>query len=373
MASGHWWINDLPSKDWIHQFNEFTRSNYRSETIMDPYAADSDKKLMSDGWFDQSMPDLNQKNKFLAKYLIQNSIWWIEFADIDGIRMDTYPYSDQEFMNNWVGSVMKEYPNFNIVGETWLQTEAHTAFFQANTFTNKKPLSSLHSITDFPLCYAINGAINQGDSWTEGMAKIYITLSKDFLYSCPDSNLIFLDNHDMSRFSSNINEDFDKWKMGIGFLLTTRGIPMIYYGTEIMLEGKKESGDGKLREDFPGGWPSDSISAFTSKNISDRQKEALAYISFLMKYRNENSALQNGKLKHYIPEDGVYTYFRFNDNSNFMIMMNNNSESKSIDVQRFKESTLNYSTGTDIFTSEEFLLNQKILLPAKSISIFKLK
>jgi len=177
----------------------------------------------------------------------------------------------------------------------------------------------------------------------------------------------------MSRFSSNINEDFDKWKMGIGFLLTTRGIPMIYYGTEIMLEGKKESGDGKLREDFPGGWPSDSISAFTSKNISDRQKEALAYISFLMKYRNENSALQNGKLKHYIPEDGVYTYFRFNDNSNFMIMMNNNSESKSIDVQRFKESTLNYSTGTDIFTSEEFLLNQKILLPAKSISIFKLK
>ena len=375
-ASGHWWMKDLPTKDWVHQFPVFTRSNYRSETLMDPHASELDKKIMSEGWFDKSMPDLNQKNPLLATYLIQNSIWWIEYADLQGIRMDTYPYADQDFMTKWVKAVYMEYPNFNIVGETWMQSEAQTAWFQNNSFTHQNKIH-LQSVTDFPMCYSINGALSETDGWTTGIAKIYMTLSKDYLYLCPDSNLIFLDNHDVSRFASNINSDMKKYKIGIGILATMRGIPMIYYGTEIMMTGKKEEGDGGLRADFPGGWDSDSTNVFLKNNLSTQQAEAKNYFTKVFRFRNKSKALQSGSLTQYIPEDGSYIYFRdylgeTADGEIIMVIVNNNNHSKTIDLKRFRESFKGRENSEDILTHTTYSLDKSLKVEAKSITILKI-
>ncbi len=371
-GSKHWWLNDLPSNDWLHQFDEFTRSNYRGEALMDPHASEYDKMIMSHGWFDHSMPDLNQKNPFLANYLIQNSIWWIEYADLGGIRMDTYPYADQEFMNAWVNAVYTEYPDFNIVGEAWLQTVAHTAYFQNNTFANTKAPSKLNTVTDFPLCYAANDAFNQQDSWTNGVARLYMTLSQDFVYSNADSNVIFLENHDIDRFASNVANDMAKWKMGMTFLLTTRGIPMLYYGGEFMMPGKKGEGDAALRIDFPGGWQGDSIDVFNNKNLPENQQLALHFTKSLLELRNANPALQTGKLTHYIPKDGYYVYFRSDGNKAFMIAMNNGEEVIDLDLSEFAES-LKPFLSIRKFGEESFSeIPQEVQLPIKSAVIFEL-
>jgi glycosidase len=372
-GSNHWWMKDLPSNDWIHQFDKFTRSNYRGEALMDPHASKIDRELMHDGWFDSSMPDLNQKNPFLAKYLIQNSIWWIEYADLGGIRMDTYPYADYDFMTEWVSAVYKEYPNFNIVGEAWLQTISQTAYFQSTTFPNDKKASRLHSVTDFPLCYAANNSLNEEDSWTNGMAKLYMTLSQDFVYANADSNLIFLDNHDINRFATNIDSDFKKWKMGMVFLMTTRGIPMIYYGGEFMMTGDKSKGDANLRKDFPGGWKGDSVDVFSGVNMSKYQIESLEFTKKLFALRNSNKALQTGKLTQYIPQNNTYVYFRYNDTNCFMIVMNNGEKESTLNLSRFEESMSNYKSIKSFQQNGFDKIPPQLIIPAKSAMIYELK
>lgn len=369
----HWWINDLPSKDWIHQFEKFTRTNYRSETIMDPYASDFDKKLFSDAWFDTSMPDLNQKNPFLANYLIQNSIWWIEYSGIDGIRMDTYPYSDQNFMKNWMHRINTEYPFFNVVGETWLQRESHTAWFQTDSYPNKKENTNLKYVTDFPLQSAMINAFNENDGWSEGLARLYYVLAQDFMYSDAFKTITFADNHDVSRYFSSINEDLDEWKMAMGFMLTTRGIPMIFYGTEILMTGTKDQGDGFIRKDFPGGWKDDKINAFSKEGRTDKENTAFDYLQKLLHYRQNHKALHNGKLTHYFPTDGTYVYFRNTENENIMIIMNNNSKDINLDLTRYQESIKNAKSGIDIITNKEIIFDNTLNINKKSILILELK
>ncbi len=252
----HWWMQDMPMDDWIHQFPEYTRSNFRAETVMDPYASDFDRKRMQTGWFDSHMPDLNQQNEILAQYLIQNSIWWIEYAGLDGIRMDTYPYSYKDFMAKWMQRVRLEYPNFSVVGETWLQKEVHTAYWQDRSPVAGEYASHLDFVTDFPLHYALRDAFTQEEGWTTGLARIYYVLSQDLAYPDAFSNVIFADNHDLTRFYTSIGEDINKYRMAMAILLTTRGIPMIYYGTELQMTGEEHKGHGFIREDFPfGRWP----------------------------------------------------------------------------------------------------------------------
>ncbi|MFZ4412557.1 MAG: glycoside hydrolase family 13 protein [Bacteroidales bacterium] len=369
----HWWIKDLPFLDWIHQFPVFTRSNYRSETLMDPYASKIDKNLMSDGWFDTSMPDLNQKNPYLATYLIQNSIWWIEYSGINGIRMDTYPYSDQTFMSVWMERINTEYPNFNVVGETWLQRESHTAWFQNGAFPDLKKHSNLKSVTDFPMQSALTNAFNENDGWSEGLARFYYVLAQDFMYPDPQNIVIFADNHDVSRYFSSINQDFEKWKMAMAFLTTSRGIPMIYYGTEILMTGRKDEGDGKIRKDFPGGWIEDTKNAFFKEGRTELQGEAYKYLQNLLKFRKDHGALQDGKLIHYFPTDGVYVYFRFNEFENIMVVMNNNTKNVKIDLERFQESIKNAKTGIDIINHTEINLEKTFTLNKKSVLILDLK
>lgn len=367
-GSENWIYKDMPSEDWFHKWPEFTRSNYRSETLMDPHSSEIDKKYMGQGWFDNTMPDFNQTNPLVAKYLIQNSIWWIEYSGIDGIRMDTYQYADQKMMNNWILAVKAEYPNFSIVGECWMQRESHTAWFQKQYGICANTENQLENITDFPMQAAIANAFNEKDDWTQGLARLYYTLSQDYLYSNANNLVIFADNHDLSRCFSLYQNDLNKWKMAMTFLLFTRGIPMIYYGTEILMDGHKSNGDGGLRNDFPGGWQNDSINAFRSIGLTTNQTEASLYLSKLLNFRNSWSA-NNGKITQFVPQDGIYVFFKLNNTDSIMVIFNNDEKSKTLNLDRFEECLQNVKQGTNLISGETVSLLKSIVIPAKSSTI----
>ncbi len=369
----HWFINDLPMKGWIHEFEEFTRSNFRAETLTDPYVAEIDKEKMLQGWFDTNMPDLDQRNPYLKNYLIQNSIWWIEYSGIDGIRMDTQPYPYKEMMSEWGKRVLREYPYVNIVGEAWMQKESMTAYYQKDAKLGNGYNSNIPSITDFPLYNAITKAFTEPEGWSEGMARLYYVLAQDFLYTNSRYNLIFTDNHDLNRFYSSINKDFDAFRMAMSFLFTTRGIPAIYYGTEFLMEGEEQKGHGEIRKDFPGGWAGDTVNLFTAQGRNQQQNEAFNYVQNLLKWRATNDAVKYGTLKHYIPENGVYVYFREYNNQRVMVMLNNSQTSQSIQTARFKESLRGVIHGRNVISGKPFTFRNSILLEPRSALIIELE
>ncbi len=371
---GHWWMENLPSEDWVHQWPEFTRTNYRAPVNSDPHASEYDFRKMQDGWFDSSMPDLNQKNKFLANYLIQNSIWWVEYTGLDGIRMDTYPYSDQKFMARWIKRIMKEYPNFNVVGEAWLQKEAITAYYAGSESERFGYNSFLPSVTDFPIYFAMQKAFHEDESWTEGMARLYYVLAQDFLYDDPLTNVIFADNHDLSRFYTAMGEDLDKYKMGMVFLMTTRGIPMVYYGTEILMTGEENKGHGYIREDFPGGWQGDDVNAIGRRGLNDDQREAQDFLQKLMLWRLHKTAIHKGELVHFIPESGVYVYFRIYEEETVMVVLNNNNDLRQMPpLGRFDECLKAKRKAYEVITQTEIEDIKEISLPPKSAMILEIK
>lgn len=370
----HWFIKDLPSRDWIHQHEQFTKSNFRAPTIMDPHASDFDKEKMLTGWFDTHMADLNQQNPLLSSYLIQNTIWWIEYAGIDGIRIDTQPYPYKEFISQWGKAIFNEYPNYNIVGETWLQKEAFTAYFQKGASNPDGYDSNIPSVTDFPLSYALNAAFNEKESWTEGLLRIYYVLAHDYLYNDPYNNMIFVDNHDLNRFYSNVNENFDKWKMAMVVLSTMRGIPCIYYGTEILMTGLEHDGHGYIRQDFPGGWEEDERNAFTSQGRTTDENNAYNYLQHLLQWRKNQEVIHYGEFKHFLPVDNVYVYFRYNDDACIMVALNNsNNELKAMDHKRFSECLNGYSGGINVISGEPINYLESFTIPPKSALLLELK
>ncbi|MCF6185215.1 MAG: glycoside hydrolase family 13 protein [Bacteroidales bacterium] len=371
-SENHWWMKDLPSDDWINT-NKNYHTNYRGSTIMDPHASQYDKKKFSEGWFVSSMPDLNQHNPFLANYLIQNSIWWINYADLDGIRMDTYPYPFKDFMQKWAIRLHNEFPDITLLGETWLHKVPYTAYFSGNSPISGNYNSHLDCITDFPLYYATKAAFNEKEGWNEGLLRIYNIFAQDFLYAKPENNVIFLDNHDLDRYFSDVGENMNKFKLGITVLLTARGIPVIYYGTEILKTGFEHEGHGHIRTDFPGGWKEDKINAFTETGRTKKQNEAFNFVRKLAKYRKTSKPLTEGKFLHFIPENNVYVYFRYTKNKAVMILLNNNdTEKRTVNCKRFSEILNSYKTGTDIFTGKIYNLD-KIELNKKSALILELK
>ena len=369
----NWFIRDLPSKDWIHQFPEYTSSNYRLAVSVDPYASKFDVDKLQQGWFDRTMPDLNQHNPHLATYLIQNSIWWVEYAQLDGIRMDTHPYPYKDFMAHWCNVMKEEYPNFNIVGEVWESPVLLTSYFQANSKNNDGYKGNLPSVTDFPLCFALNKAFNEKDGWDEGLAKIYYTLLQDVAYSNPFNNVIFLDNHDLGRFATSVGGDVNKQKMGFAALLTMRGIPQIYYGLELGLLGDKGKGDGGLRPEMSGGWKGDPTNVFTEAGRTVQQKELFNYLKTLLNWRKQKSVIHTGKFMHFIPENGIYVYFRYNDSESVMVVLNNNEEPKTLDTKRFQERLSGFSSGKNVVNNESITNLQNISLTAKSATILELQ
>lgn len=369
----HWWVKDLPTDDWLNTNKDF-RTNYRGSTIMDPNASDIDRKHMVEGWFVETMPDLNQNNPFLGRYLIQNSIWWVEFAKLDGIRMDTHPYPYKEFMAQWAEELRIEYPTLTLLGETWLHSTPFTAYFQGDSPVSGSYNSHLHSVTDFPLYYSISESFNEKEGWGEGMNKLYLTLAKDFLYANPSMVVIFPDNHDLNRIFSSFDEDIDKLKMAMAFVLTTRGIPMMYYGTEILMTGFEHEGHGHIREDFPGGWKTDSRNAFTKEGRTDAENEMHDYIKTIADWRKANPDLMRGKLTHFLPDNGVYVYFRHTDDDAVMVALNNlPDQDREIDLERFNEILNGYTGGTNVLTSEKITLGKSVSIPKKSALILDLE
>jgi glycosidase len=371
IGNEHWLMHDLPAKDWVHQFPEFTRSNFRTPLISDPYQSKYDAEQMTNGWFDTHMPDVNQTNPQFATYLIQNTLWWIEYAGIDGIRMDTYPYPDKTFMATLAKAVLNEYPAFNLVGETWMESVASMAYWQKGMKNKDGYDSHLPSLTDFPLCFAISTALTEKAEWDKGMTRLYNTLSQDFMYPDANQNLTFVDNHDMTRFFTSVKKDVNKFKMGMAFLLTTRGIPQLYYGDEILMDG-----DGSVhpdvRKDFPGGWPGDKVNAFTVAGRTKEQNEVFTYMKTLLNWRKTKTVLHEGKLTHYIPQENIYVYFRHNASESVMVVMNGNDVAKSLDTKRFAENLKGFTKATNVTTGEALSVLENLSIPAQTALVLEL-
>jgi len=374
-GSNHWWMKDPPAKDWFNEFPEFTRSSFRSSTVTDPYRSQYDSIHFLKGWFDNTMPDLNQHNPFLARYLIQNSIWWIEFAGLDGIRQDTYPYCFKDFMSEWDKEVLSEYPNFNIVGECWSDYPDGIAYWQKNSLNKEHFNTNLPSVFDFAMYDALKLSFNEKDTWNTGILRLYEILSRDFNYPDPTHIVVFADSHDANRYLATQDQDVRKLKMAMAFILTTRGIPLVYYGTEVLQTTEKDKdGDGYKRADFPGGWTTDSINGFTGKNLSPGQIEMKSFLSRLLNWRKNKDVIQTGKLKHFVPKDGVYTYFRYNTTDCVMVCINNNEkDSKTLDSKTYCEFLDHYQTGEDVLTGQTFNDLSNITIEPKSARIIQLK
>ena len=353
-GSEHWWMYDLPSKDWINFGGKFVPTSHRRETIQDPYASATDIQKHSDGWFVETMPDLNQRNKLLSNYLIQNTLWWIEYAGLDGIRMDTYPYPDKEFMTDWTRRVMEEYPNFNVVGEEWTGMPSLVSFWQRGKVNPNGYVSYLRSLMDFPVQESLRDALLQEEenAWESGFVRLYRMLAQDFLYPSPNDLVVFGDNHDMDRFYTALRENIPLFKQGLLFLATTRGTPQIYYGTEILMTNTPSGDHGNIRSDLPGGWPGDPTDAVSGKGLSKEALEAQQWIRQLLNWRKTASAVHSGKLLHYAPEQSTYVYFRSDAAQKLMVVLNKNKKTHTLGLDRFHEGLQGASRAKDILTGK---------------------
>lgn len=367
----HPWVKDLPSRDWLNTPEwlsgkeedkaKYLQTSYKLTPVLDPYAAEVDKRETVDGWFVPSMPDLNQRNPHVIKYLIQNSVWWIETVGIDGIRMDTYPYADREAMALWMKTLEREYPNFNTVGETWVTEPAYTAAWQKDS-----KLSSINSylktVMDFAFYDRVNmAAREETDDWWQGMNRVYNTLCYDYLYANPSSVLAFIENHDTDRFLRN-GTDTLALKQALALLLTINRTPQLYYGTEILMNGTKEVTDGNVRKDFPGGFPGDKANCFTAEGRTRAQNDMFNWLSRLLHWRQGNEAIIHGKQVQFTPRKGVYVIARQAKGQNVLTVVNGTSEPAQMEVKRYAEIIGQATEATDILTGREVALDKDVAL-----------
>jgi neopullulanase len=373
----HWMMSDLPTYDWIHQFPGYAQTNYRMAAQFDSNASKKDFDLCMDGWFVKSMPDLNQSNPLVLNYLTQNAIWWIEYADLDGFRVDTYSYNDKTAIAKWTKSITDEYPNFNIVGEVWMYDQAQMAYWQKDSKIGaiQSFNSNLPSVMDFTLQDAIaNGVFNEDkQDWRNGMVKVYENFNNDFLYPNIDNLLVFFENHDTNRLNEFYKNDFKKYQMAVALIATVRGIPQIYYGSEIGMAGSKNVGDGDIRRDFPGGWSGDTNNAFTASGRTAEQQQFFDYSAKLFNWRKGKSVIHTGKTTHYVPDNNVYVYFRHNEKECVMVIVNNNPEKQTVKTARFNENIQNYSSGKDVISGKSLNVKNDIEIDGKSVLILELK
>ena len=373
-GSDHVWMTNPPSKDWFNfpDTANYVETNHRLSTVYDPYASQYDLDKATGGWFVRGMPDLNQKNPHLMKYLIQNSIWWIENSKINGIRMDTYPYADMRAMAGWIDAVQREYPKFNIVGECWYNNEGSEAFWQRGSKVNSTD-PRLETVMDFVLMLNAPKAFgDQTDSWN-GISKIYDHLALDYLFPNPQKILTFLDNHDTDRFLREMPENLGSWKQAQTFLLTSRGIPQIYYGTELLMNGTKAHGDGNIRLDVPGGFPGDSVSQFTAAGRSVLQNEAFDYLSKLLHWRRGavNDVIARGSLKHFFPENGLYVYRRELDGRHVTVILNGRDSENRVNMKNYNEIMQPGTELTDALTGRKVTIEPEMTFAPREIMILQ--
>jgi len=372
-GSEHAWVKDKPTQDWINFNGEFKNgenaTSHARQTIQDPHASNYDKRQFSDGWFVASMPDLNQRQPLLSEYLIQNAIWWIEYADLSGIRVDTYSYSDKAFLSDWTKAIMDEYPHFNIVGEEWTSNPAIASYWQRGKVNKDGYTSSLPSVMDFSLQEAVIQALNEDESWSTGWVKVYQSLANDFLY--PDTNniMVFADNHDMSRVYTELGQDLAKTKMAMTLFLTTRGIAQMYYGTEVILDNTPSKDHGDIRIDFPGGFKNQKTNAFTGAGLSEEQRDMHMTTSTLLNFRKQSPALTKGKLVHFSPNNGVYSYARVSDTQTVLVFMNKNKVTQKHNLDYMQEVIPKNANAQALFTQHTFKLTNSIDLKPMAATV----
>tara|TARA_R110000751_G_scaffold14621_2_gene47182 strand:- start:67093 stop:69012 length:1920 start_codon:yes stop_codon:yes gene_type:complete len=379
-GSAHWWMQDLPFKDWVNQQESFennkplNNSNHRRTSNQDLYASKRDKKEMAEGWFVPTMPDLNQRNPFMANYIIQNSIWWIETLQLSGIRQDTYPYPDKNFMSNWAGAIMNEYPNFSIVGEEWSTNPLLIAYWQEGHDNKDGYDSNLRSTMDFAMQKNTVDALNEAEKWDTGLVKIYEGLANDFAYASPKDIMVFPDNHDMSRIFTQLKGDVPNTKMALSYLLTLPRIPQLYYGTEILMNDFEKPGDhGLIRTDFPGGWQDDTVNAFSGEGLTDAQKDMQLFLKKVLNYRKSSDAIHNGKTIHFAPFMGTYFLFRVIEGETVVLIINKNEKPITIDLNRYSEIGIDGKPLNNIITGEVFGWNNEITLNERGVLLLTTK
>ena len=383
---GHWWMKDIPFSDWVNNQKNYEEnienwnyktnigSSHRRTTNQDLYASKIDRNGNNEGWFVADMPDLNQRNPFMAKYIIQNSIWWIETLGLGGIRQDTYPYPDKDFMANWAGAIMNEYPNFSIVGEEWSLNPLLVGYWQKGMKNKDGYESNLKSTMDFPMQKTVVDGLLEAETWGTGLVKIYEGLANDFQYATPKDIMIFPDNHDMSRIYTQLKENATTTKMALSTYLMLPRIPQMYYGTEILMDDTANPGDhGLIRTDFPGGWKDDTVNAFSGSGLTDSQKEMQSFVSKILNYRKTSKAIHDGKTIHFAPFEGTYFLFRILEDEVVVNIINKNDQPITIDLKRYAEIGLEGKTLRNIITDENFTWENDIQLNKKGVILLTTK
>lgn len=346
-GSLHWWMDDLPFDDWLNgqanylEKQEITYASHRRTTLQDPYAAQKDLEAMTEGWFVSTMPDFNHRNPYLARYIIQNSIWWIETLGLGGIRQDTQPYNDPAFMSQWAGAIMEAYPHFSIVGEEWSYNPMRIAYWQEGNQNSNGYQSNMNAVFDFPLQGALSASLKEEESWDTGLIKWYEALSNDFIYPDPNTLVFMADNHDMDRLFTQIDEDPSLHKMALALLAVSPRTPQLYYGTEILMQNTAKPHDhGLIRTDFPGGWKGDKVNAFTGKGLTHEQLEVQTLTRKLFRYRKKSRELSEGRTLHYAPADGVYVLSRYTHNKRVTLFINKAATKSELSLKDYEELSL---------------------------------
>lgn len=373
IGSKHWWMDDLPAKDWINFQKSPEYTNHRRTTIQDPYADPRDRDLFVNGWFVDTMPDLNQRNPHLANYLIQNTLWWVEYAGLSGIREDTYGYADAQFLSRWSKAVMDEYPHFNIVGEEWSVNPAVVAHWQRGKENKSGHVSYMPSVMDFPIHETLRHVLVEEESWDKGLVRLYEMLSNDFVYADPFNLVTFAENHDTSRLYSVLDEDLDLFKTAMIYMATMRGIPQFYYGSEVLLTSPKERDDGAVRADMPGGWKGDLKNVFTGKGLTAKEKDAQQFIKKLLNWRKKSDVIHQGKLRHYAPQNSVYAYVRYLDNKAVLVLINKSKQDVEHSLAPYKEFIAGKKSATNVMLNKKITLGDAVTLPAKTSLILELQ
>ena len=371
-GSEHWFVKDPPFSNWLNFNNSYSQTTHRRETVQDIHASEYDKKHFNDGWFVETMPDLNQNNKFMSTYLIQNAIWWIEYSGIKGYRVDTYPYADKNFMSDWTFEIMNEYPHFNIVGEEWSDTPIVTSYWQAGKTNHDGYISYLPSLMDFPLQINFSEALNDEITWGNGFVKPYRTLASDFLYGDPYNLVVFPDNHDMTRFLTQVDNDLDLFKMGLVFYTTVRGIPQFYYGTEVLMNSNDNPrSHDVIRSEFPGGWNDHQVSALTGEGLTNDQIEFQNFFKKLLNWRKNNKVVHQGKFIHFTPkeQEEIYSYFRILDDKMVWTIFNRKDEAQTINLDKYQEVLKGESNGYDVIHEKSIDLNKLKISPKSALII----
>ena len=366
-GSENYLFKDKPSIDWFNYRSNYVQTSFKTACVMDIHASAYEKKIATDGWFTSVMPDFNQRNRHVVRYLLQSSIWWIEYAGINGIRQDTHPYADFDFMSQWCKEVLDEYPYFNIVGETWLNSNVLVSYWQKDSKLAAPQNSNLPTVMDFPLQALMNQAFDEETGeWGGGLYKLYDYQTQDLVYANPMNLLTFLDNHDTSRFAQTdeMAKNLKRYKQAMVFLLTTRGIPQIYYGTEILMTGDKGKGDGDLRKDFPGGWQGDTRNCFVENGRMALENEAFEFTRQLLNWRKGNQVIGKGSLKHYSIQNGVYVYQREFNGKSVVVIMNGTDDSKELDLTPYQE-ILPRENAFDVLTGKNVNLSGKLCLDGR--------